>query len=141
MAKGVFRSVAGKLVPVDQDAVVLCARYSGKEVLAGVTRPRNLRHLKKFFALINLLWETTVCGEKYPSKEALRWALTMAAGYVEIIPTRNGPREVPKSIAFENMNQDDFDDLYAACIKLVLTEILPDVTEKDLENELLEFAA
>jgi len=141
MAKGFFRSVGGKLVPDDQDAAALCAKYSGKIVLAGVTRPRNLKHLRKFFALVNLLWETTICGEKYPSKEALRWALTMAAGYVEIIPTKNGPREVPKSISFENMNQDDFNDLYAACIKLVLTEILPHLTEKDLESELLEFAA
>ena len=134
MAKGVFRSVAGKLVPVDLDSSRIVASYAGKAVFVTVTRPRNLQHHRKFFALLNLLWETTSCGEIYPSRDALRWAMTMAAGYFEIVPTKDGPVKVPKSLAFEKMDQTEFNDLYAACIKLVLTEILPHLTETDLEQ-------
>lgn len=141
MAKGVFRSVAGKLVPVDHDGVMLCAKYAGKDVLAGITRPRNLKHHMKFFALLNLLWENTVCGERYPSREALRYALTMAVGYVEVIPTRKGEKEVPKSLSFESMDQTEFSEFYDAVVRLVIKEVLPNLTEKDLEQELLEFAA
>lgn len=141
MAKGVFKFEGGKARPIDYDAFLIASKYAGKDVFVTVTRPRNILHHRKFFALLNLLWETTPCGEIYPSRDGLRKAMTMAAGYVETIPTKKGPREIPKSLAFEKMDQDEFNDLYAACIRLVLTEILPHLTKTDLEAELLEFAA
>jgi len=141
MTKGVFRSLNGRLVPMDHDARTICEKNAGKEVMVSVSRPRNLQHHKKFFALLNLLWETTPCGEQYPSRDALRHALTMEAGFFEVIPTRHGPRAIPKSISFENMDQDEFSRLYDASVRLVLERILPDMTEEDLAQELLEFAA
>ena len=141
MAKGVFRSVAGKLVPVAHEGVMMCAKYAGKDVMVKITRPRHLGQHNRFFALRDLLWERTVCGEIYPSPEALRHAMIIGAGYYEIIPTKAGPQKVPKSMSFENMDDTEFDPLFAAVKKIVLKEILPHLTEKDLESELLEFAA
>ena len=141
MAKAVFRSVAGKLVPTAHEGVMMCSKYAGKDVMVKITRPRNLKYHNKFFALRDLLWERTQCGEIYPSPEALRHAMIIGAGYFEIIPTKAGPQKVPQSMSFENMEQDKFDTLFAAVKKIVLTEILPHMTEKDLESELLEFAA
>ena len=141
MAKAVFRSIAGKLVPTAHEGVMMCAKYAGKDVMVKTSRPRHLGQHNRFFALRDLLWERTQCGEIYPSPEALRHAMIIGAGYFEIIPTKEGPLKVAQSMAFENMDQDKFDTLFDAVKKIVLTEILPDLTEKDLESELLEFAA
>ena len=141
MAKGVFRSVAGKLVPQAHEGVMMCAKYAGKNVMVKVTRPRNLGNHNRFFALRDLLWERTACGEIYPSPEALRSAMIIGAGYYEIMPTKEGPQKVAKSISFENMDDTEFNPLFDAVKKIVLKEILPYLTEKDLESELLEFAA
>lgn len=139
--KSVFRSDGAKLIPTDTDGAEFCSKHTGKDLMVEVKMARNPGHHRKFFALLNLLWRRTECGEKYPSRNALRYALTMAAGYTEVVPTRKGEVLVPKSLAFESMDQTEFNELYDACVSLIIKEILPHMSEEDLRRELLEFAA
>jgi hypothetical protein len=139
--KSVFRSDGAKLIPLDQDGLDFCAKNSGREIMMEGKAARNPGHHKKFFALMNLLWTRTICGEAYASREQMRKAIFLAAGVTEIIPTRKGDVEVPRSLAFESMDQTEFDQVYNACIAVIIKEILPHMTDDDLRHELLEFAA
>lgn len=138
--KAVFRSDGRQLIPTDQDGADFCAKHRDKEVMVESRTARNPAQHRKFFALIRFLWEKTSCGENYPSQHALRGALIMAAGYTEIIPTRKGDVEVPKSIDF-SMDQDEFNKLYEDCIQVVMEKILPGIEEEVVRQELLEFGA
>lgn len=44
---------------------------------------------------------------------------------------------IPESISFANMDQDEFDAFWQRVVKVVCEEILPGVTEADIEAEIL----
>ena len=46
-----------------------------------------------------------------------------------------------KSTNFGAMDQDQFEEFFSQCIEKIMTHFLPGVTEAELRNELLSFAA
>jgi hypothetical protein len=109
----------------------------GAVIMVTWKRPRNLKHHNKFFALLDLIFRNQ---SLYATLDDLRDAITVYVGHAEVMILRDG-REVhrPKSIAFHKMDQDQFDQFYAAVIQVVAEKILPGVDQKDLERELLDF--
>lgn len=141
MARGVFRSVAGNLAPVDLAARTIALKHTGKDMFVSVTRPRNLRHHNKMYKLFDLLWTATGMSEHFVSEDTMIGAIKIKIGHCDEVRMKSGVVFVPRSWAFHNMDQDEFDPIYAAVVRLVLTDILPNLNESDLEQELLEFAA
>ena len=107
----------------------------GELVSIEVRRPRNVYHHRKFFALLNIVFENQ---EKYQTVEQLLTMFKIATGHCETMETPKGTIYIPKSIAFHKMDQDEFSLFWDKCIKLVVTRILPGITKEDLERELLE---
>lgn len=86
-------------------------------------RPRNGKHHRKLFALLNLVAENS---EIYDTTQKALVAVKLVSGYVDhVIDPRTGEiTQIPQSIAFDAMEQDEFDKFYEAAIDGVLRYIL-----------------
>lgn len=82
----------------------------GATVQCDITQPRNIAFHRKFFALINLVFQNQ---EVFDNIDYMRKELTKAAGYYDTYINHKGVQCFEaKSISFGKMSQDDFDDLY-----------------------------
>jgi hypothetical protein len=81
-------------------------------------KPRNLKFHKKFFALLNLVFENQ---ERYNNLDHLRKDLTISAGYYDLRLNIEGVeiREA-KSISFAKMTDTEFSDYYNRIIDVVV---------------------
>lgn len=81
-------------------------------------KPRNYKFHKKFFALIELVYQNQ---EIYNNKEHLRKDLTISAGFYDIRHNFEGVEIYePKSISFANMDEVEFSELYNRFIDVVV---------------------
>jgi hypothetical protein len=81
-------------------------------------KPRNLKFHKKFFALLNLVFENQ---DQYNNLDHLRKDLTISAGYYDLRLNIEGVeiREA-KSISFAKMTDTEFSDYYNRIIDVVV---------------------
>lgn len=86
--------------------------------------PRNGKHHRKLFALIQLIVKNS---EIYQTPKQALVAIKLAAGYFEphINPVSHALEMVPHSISFDEMEQEDFNKFYDAAIHGICTSILP----------------
>jgi hypothetical protein len=110
----------------------------GKGVLVEmkITQPRNYEYHKRFFAMLNFAfeyWEPDIVRENglawMKDFEQFRADMIVKAGYyntvVRFLP--DGTQEIcfkPKSIAFTNMEEEDFHNLYKSVFNVVWDLIL-----------------
>jgi len=139
----------GMLRPVcDEDLARLSKMKTNDVVMVDVKRVRNYRFHRKFFALLTFafdLWceRGTGKGIEYkgqhvlPNFEQFREDIVILCGFYEMHVRLDGTVRVKaKSIAFANMEQDDFDQLYDKAIDVILHKVIPQV--KMTEHELRE---
>ena len=81
-------------------------------------KPRNLKFHKKFFALLNLVYQNQ---EVYNNIDHLRKDLTVSAGFYDLRYDLNGLEiQEPKSISFASMDEYQFSEYYNAIIDVVV---------------------
>jgi hypothetical protein len=123
-------------VPRDDEAHEACKRFgAGSTVWAEITQPRNLLFHRKFFALVKLAydaWTETCQTLEYkgqpvlPSFDRFRKDLMILAGFYKPVWNIRGEMRVEAdSIAFGNMDQDRFEQVYSAVIDAILQKVLP----------------
>lgn len=107
----------------------------GREVLLTIRRPRNPKHHRKLFALLNLVVEQT---DRWADTSVLLKDLKLATGLFETrVSALTGlPYPVPASISFAAMSQDRFEGWYEKAIKVLSEHIGTDV--ETLRGELAE---
>lgn len=115
--------------PADQDAWAKFRRRletmkPGTWVRMEWARPRNGSHHRKFFALLSLVAENS---ETYDTTEKALVAVKLVTGHADpfIDPSTGELIQLPRSIAYDAMDQDEFDRFYEAAIDGVLRHILP----------------
>ena len=110
-----------------------------------VKEERNYEFHKKYFKLINVAWE--LLGEKthdfFKTSDSFRKTIEISAGWYEVIynMARNEWLQVPKSIAFDKMSQDEFEELYER-VKDVIWILLDErnlITIDNFNNILKDF--
>ena len=121
------------LVPAgDQDAELLSKIKQGEVVKLKLTRVRNYLFHKKFFVMLNLgfdYWEPSGSFNKWgvvPEKnfDRFRKDVIVLAGYYEATYRLNGDTRIEaKSISFSNMDETTFEELYSACIDVILKHV------------------
>ena len=135
------KTASGTLAPADQQAVDWIAKLKlGQMVRAEVTKPRNPKFHRKYFALLNFAfdaWEPQAKeykGEPVQKNfDQFRRDVTILAGYYEASYNLKGEvRLLPKSISFANMNEDEFGALYSDTINVILSRILTNYSRSDL---------
>lgn len=138
-----IKTPTGALVPADsQSAEYLRKQKVGQGFRASVTRARNIKFHRKFFALLNYAFDKWEPKEKtYKGNPVeknfnqFRADITILAGFYETAIRMDGTvRVTPKSIAFHRMDEDEFEALYSAVIDVLLKRIFIDQTRDDVES-------
>ena len=82
----------------------------GEEYQCDIKQPRNQRFHRKFFSLVNMVYQNQ---DIFINIDHLREELTKHAGFYDTYINHKGVTCYrAKSIAFNSMSQEDFDELY-----------------------------
>lgn len=139
MSEFLARKHLGKLEPVDEAGQEAMRNLRhGETIKITISRPRNVQHHRKFFALCSIVHANQ---EHYSSVEQVVAALKVATGHCDFVVTQKGWTAIPRSISFAKMDQTEFNAFYEKCVDYVVTKIIPGISRDDLRNELLEIAA
>lgn len=114
-----FKKLNGTLVPChNSDWEAAKKLKPNKEYQVEVKQPRNLKFHRKFFALVNMVFENQ---ERYNNVDRLRKDLTIEAGYYETWIDLQGVEQTEaKSISFSSMDEDEFSELYNRIIDVIV---------------------
>ena len=129
------------LRPIDDEGRECLQKIGiGDIVRVDITRPRNIDHHRKFFAMLQIILHNQ---EHYQSIDELRASCCVAIGHAEFIQTKHGLVGIPKSISFAKMDQDEFNGFYEKAVGWVLQDVLPGLARGDLDeavaDELIRF--
>jgi hypothetical protein len=131
------KSLNGKFTPAHDSDLELAKQLKIGDVYKFTfTKPRNYEFHKKFFALINLVFDNQ---DHYTNINDLRHDLTVEAGYkVEKVNRFTGEvRYTAQSISFASMDEIEFSKLYQTMLDTVIRVYEWEGT--DLEAEVAEF--
>lgn len=126
----------GSLRPVDQSGEDALRKIGqGQMVMIEMRRPRNIKHHRKYWILISLVWEQ-LDEARYPTVEDLHAAIKISAGLRTRIELPDGTLGfIPGSIAFHSMDQTAFDAFFNRVCDLIARHFLPGVTSAELRHE------
>lgn len=131
------RRVLNRLVPADKlSEDDLSALSPDKVYDVKIWQKRNSDHHRKYFALVNAIFPHQ---KGWPTTKALHDQLKMAVGFsYEAKDLKTGElRTYPDSIAFDRLDQQEFEQVYERIVEVILTRILPGVGRRDLEAQVL----
>jgi len=119
--KVIVMKVNGVLVPSGVEAQHQFDKMkTAVDYIANITMPRNLKFHKKYFSLVNALFDMQ---ERYDDPQVFRKLLTVAAGHFDNVMLPNGRSILmPKSIAFEKMPEDEFEGFYSKTIDVAINK-------------------
>ena len=131
------KSRAGTFIAyTDEDREKLRSIKPGQAVRVKIGRPRNLDHHRKLMALIQFVAEHHPDWRRHHSIEPLLYALKMATGHFTAY-TRSSTGEIiqiPKSIAFDAVDEGDFVVWANKVRQIIFDELLPGFTERDKQR-------
>lgn len=120
-----------------------------------VTRIRNIQFHRKYFALLNYAFDTWEppdkeiplhiknAGPVAKSKDRFRKDICILAGFYESSYRLNGDIRIEaKSIAFHNMDESEFTELYEKTFDVILKHVLKNYTGDELRvavDHVMEF--
>lgn len=131
------KQLNGTLIPAyDSDKELMSKIKVGEIYKYKFSKPRNIRFHRKFFALINLVYQNQ---EHYTNAEHLRYDLTIESGFYDIRVNKFTGEEikVAKSISFASMDEVTFSDLYNKFLTTVVRVFGWD--GEDIEENVAEF--
>lgn len=121
------------LIPVESDLAAvkyLFNREVGTILACDVKICRNYPNLQRFMTFISLTFDMQ---SHFEEKEAYRYWLTMKAGFYDAIVVPNGNTIFKaRSIAFDEMEEDAFNEMFSAAIDVFLKEFGKGQTEDDI---------
>lgn len=124
--------------PADQDAWAKFKRKletmkPGTWLRMEWSRPRNGKHHRKMFALLQLVAENS---EVYDTPQKALAAVKLAAGYFDAMPDPRTGEIIPvlHSVSYDAMDQDAFEQFYSAALDGVLQVVLPTMPRETAEH-------
>jgi hypothetical protein len=132
--KFLARKDLGHLTPVDETGEEALRKLKfGDVVTVEVKKPRNGKHHRLYWALVGIVHHNQ---DRYETTEQLHTALKIAAGHYELLTMPNGNEyKIPRSIAFDTMDQLEFSQFYDRVCDLVAKHFLPGVSVEALKAE------
>lgn len=133
------------LIPCDDaDCEAKLKLKVGQIYKATIKLNRNYRLHCKYFALINCAWafqnerQTAFFHE---SVEVFRKTVEIAAGHCERVYSieRKEWVDIPKSVAFDKMDEAEFRDLYERVKDVLFSYFLKGITEEEFVKALINF--
>lgn len=137
LAKRIYMQRRGQyLMPADSDGQELISKLKLDElVYATISRPRNLKHHKKFFKMIGEVFKAQTF---YLTQERMLNDIKVRMGHCDVYKTPEGTEYIgPRSISFAEMDQIEFGEFYNKFLDYCLQVIIPGVNKPDFEEHLL----
>lgn len=138
------RNTAHGLVPLyDEDYEEKRKLQIGKDYLAEIKVPRNLKFHRLYFSLINCAWDLQSEERRQKmfrgSIDNFRKTVQIAAGHCETVYNLRLKDfvEIPKSISFESMDEAEFKDLYERVRDVLFRVFLKGIITEELFEDLL----
>lgn len=133
----------GHIVGTDEATSEWLRKLPRGEIVKGtMVRPRNAAFHRK------LMKCAAIIAENAPFKASARQIVAQYqafAGLGDTFRGKHGTVFMPKSIAFDAMKQDAFDELYSGFVDWVCEHVIPGLSrfdlEQEVENDLRRFAA
>lgn len=130
--KALLRKTARGLVGATDDDHAQWSRWrrrletmpEGEYVRIEIKRPRNGGNHRRLWALLTLVSENS---DVYDTPEKALIAVKLASGHADplVDPTTGQVLMIPRSIAYENMDEDEFRQFFDRAIDGCLAVILP----------------
>ncbi len=135
-----MRKTLGGLKPTTRASEEAYERLPlNEDVKVEITRPRNLLHHRKWFALLQVIYPHQTL---YPTMKTFLAAIKCALGYGETVRLPDGRTVlVPSSISFAKMDQAAFEQFYDRALDLIQTRILPGIDREDVDREVADIIA
>lgn len=132
-----LKSTGGVLLPSDEECVEYMQKVpNGKEIMIEYKPKRNVKFHRKAFALLNLVLANT---DKYSNINDLLIEFKLKAGhYQEHITTKGKIIYVPKSIAFSEMDEIEFGEIYSKFADIALQHFVS-ISREELERQIINF--
>ena len=118
MSKKIFitKGASGYLVPADAEAEEVCRKWKvGSNYSLTYAPARNPRFHRMVFAVAKTVIDNAPDGSYWQNKDAYAFikAVELTHGFTDEMSDCNGEVHlVPRSIAFENMDDDEFKKLF-----------------------------
>lgn len=126
----------GALRPADQQAEEVLRKIPpGEYLFVDISRPRNGKFHRLFFALLSVVHENMndEARQKWPTVDRLLWEVKMQTGYFDVAESVGGkPYYIPHSISFAGMDDDAFSEFFSKALDVCRRYIIPGVTEPEL---------
>jgi hypothetical protein len=138
MTKAVYTRTPTGFAPKDEAGRKYWDRFTvGDNILLTFTLPRSLPQLNLFWKLAEIAAANN--KDQLATKEQAGDCIKMACGLVEVQHIKfNGEwfeRKKPLSIAFENMEQKDFNAFFEKALAYVCAELVPGLDPVTLQQE------
>lgn len=139
-----LNTIAGLKPLYDEDYEEKKKLKLGEVYEVTIKQSRNLAFHRKYFALINLAWEyqsEKVVEHFHHNQDLFRKTVEVAAGWCDVMYSINRKEwvEIPKSIAFDKMDNDEFTLLYDRVKDILYAYFLKDVSTEEFEKHLIQF--
>ena len=116
----------------------------GEVYVAEIRQPRSPKFHRLYFSLINCSWE--YLNEKQTAffngnKEVFRKSVEVAAGHCDKVFSFKLKEwvDVPKSVAFSEMDEIEFRELYERVKDVIFSTILRGISEEEFNKNLINF--
>lgn len=144
MKINLLNTLEGFKLCTDIDYELKCKLKIGKVYQAEIKLLRNYEFLRKYFALLNCSWQyqnEKVQEHFHNSVESFRKTVQVAAGYCDTYYSisRKEWVEESKSISFEKMEEEEFQDLYNKVKDVLFLYFLKNVSEEEFIKNLINF--
>lgn len=116
----------------------------GQVYQAEIKVARNIRFHRLYFALINCAWEYLSERQQqffHGSRESFRKTVEIAAGHYELVYSvqRKEWMQIPRSIAFDRLSEDEFSALYERVKDVIFSTFLSHVSLEQFLTTLAHF--
>jgi hypothetical protein len=135
MARMYLKRVLSGFVPADEMSIETAKRYTvGETFRAEVVKPRSRKTLGRYWVLCQMILDNT---EMFRSKEQVSDYLKIRTGHsTPIVAAKTGEIfQVANSIDFDTLDETQFQDFWSRACDVVVEDLLPGITESELNYE------
>lgn len=136
MARLLLRKTLNGFAPADEFSVEASKRFKVGETYRGeIVKPRSRKTLGRYWVLCQMILDNT---EMFRSKEQVSDYLKIRTGHsTSIVARKTGELfHVANSIDFDTLDEAEFADLWQRVCDVVVEDILPGITQAEIENEM-----
>ena len=116
----------------------------GQVYVASISIFRNVSFHRKYFSLLGCAWEYLTEAQQefyHNNREYFRKSLEVSAGYCDVIYNHKLKTfvDIPKSVAFDKMDESEFQNLYRDVKHIINNIILTHISEEEFERGLANY--